>query len=177
LEGNDEKQVQANLVSHLKGLTSHFECEYRIKHHNDTFLWVLSRGVAVRDAKGVAYRMAGSQSDITARKKAEERLAHDALHDALTSLPNRVLFLDRLQNRLERTIRRTNDLFSVMFIDLDRFKVVNDSLGHAAGDHLLITVANRLRQCLRPEDTISRLSGDEFAILLDSIKEVGDACQ
>lgn len=171
---DDQKQVQANLVSHLKGLTSHFECEYQIKHKNGTFLWVLSRGVAVKDAKGTVYRMAGSQSDITARKLAEERLAHDALYDALTELPNRVLFLDRLQNRLERTKRQPGDLFAILFIDLDRFKVVNDSLGHALGDQLLITVANRLKQCLRPEDTISRLGGDEFAILLDRVHDIVD---
>jgi diguanylate cyclase (GGDEF)-like protein len=140
-------------------------------------LWVLSRGLAVRDEKNIAYRMAGSQSDINARKLVEERLAHDALHDALTGLPNRVLFLDRLQNRLERTKRNPDNLFAVMFIDLDRFKVVNDSLGHAVGDQLLITVANRLKQCLRPEDTISRLSGDEFAILLDTITDNNDARQ
>ncbi|HSO10974.1 MAG TPA: EAL domain-containing protein [Anaerolineales bacterium] len=173
---DDQKAVQANLDSHFKGSTSHFECEYRIRHSNGTYLWVLNRGLAVRDTKGAPYRMAGSQSDITARKLAEERLAHDAIHDALTGLPNRVLFLDRLHNRLERTKRHPNDLFAVMFIDLDRFKVVNDSLGHAVGDHLLITVANRLRMCLRPDDTVSRLSGDEFAILLDIVKNRSDAC-
>lgn len=171
---DEQKKVQAELVSHLKGLTAHFECEYRIQHSNGTYLWALSRGLAVRDAKGTAYRMAGSQSDITARKLAEERLAHDAVHDALTGLPNRVLFMDRLKNRLERTKRNPDDLFAVMFIDLDRFKVVNDSLGHAVGDQLLITIANRLKQCLRPEDTISRLSGDEFALLLDNIGEASD---
>ncbi len=138
------------------------------------YLWTLSRGLAVRDAKGTAYRMAGSQSDITARKLAEERLAHDALHDALTGLPNRVLFIDRLENRLERTKRNPKDLFAIMFIDLDRFKVVNDSLGHAVGDQLLITIANRLKQCLRPEDTISRLSGDEFAVLLNDVGDIND---
>ena len=172
---DDQKQVQANLVSHLKGLTPHFECEYRIQHSNGTHIWVLSRGLAVRDTDGTPYRMAGSQSDITTRKLAEERLAHDAVHDSLTGLPNRVLFLDRLQNRLERTKRNSNDLFAIMFIDLDRFKVVNDSLGHAFGDQLLITVGNRLKQCLRPQDTLSRLSGDEFAILLDNVGEVSDA--
>ena len=172
---DDQKQIQADLVSHLKGLTPHFECEYRIQHSNGTYLWALSRGLAVRDAKGTAYRIAGSQSDITARKLAEDQLAHDAVHDALTGLPNRVLFLDRLQNRLERTKRNPDDLFAVMFIDLDRFKVVNDSLGHAFGDQLLTTVANRLKQCIRPEDTLSRLSGDEFAVMLDNVIEASDA--
>ncbi len=172
---DDQRQLQAALVSHLKGSTPHFECEYRIRHSNGTYLWALSRGLAVRDPKGMAYRLVGSQSDITARKLAEERLAHDAVHDALTGLPNRLLFLDRLQNRLDRTKRHPNDLFAVMFIDLDRFKVVNDSLGHAFGDQLLVTVSNRLKQCLRPEDTVSRFSGDEFAILVDVISDVNDA--
>jgi diguanylate cyclase (GGDEF)-like protein/PAS domain S-box-containing protein len=171
---DDQKLIQTNLVSHLKGVTPHFQCEYRIQHSNGTYLWVLSRGLAVQDAKGIAYRMAGSQSDITARKLAEDRLAHDAVHDALTGLPNRVLFLDRLQNRLERTKRNPNELFAVMFIDLDRFKIVNDSLGHAVGDQLLVTIANRLKLCVRPNDTISRLGGDEFAILLDVVNDVND---
>jgi len=171
---DDQKLIQTNLVSHLQGLTPHFQCEYRIQHSNGTYLWVLSRGLAVQDTKGTAHRMAGSQSDITARKLAEERLAHDAVHDALTGLSNRVLFLDRLQNRLERTKRNPNELFAVMFIDLDRFKVVNDSLGHAVGDQLLITIANRLKLCVRPNDTISRLGGDEFAILLDVVNDVND---
>jgi diguanylate cyclase (GGDEF)-like protein/PAS domain S-box-containing protein len=170
----DRKQVQADLVTHLRGSTPRFECEYRIQHANGTYLWVLSRGLAMRDANGSAHRLAGSQSDITARKLAEERLAHDAVHDALTGLPNRLLFLDRLQNRLERTKRNLDDNFAVMFIDLDRFKVVNDSLGHAFGDQLLITTGWRLQQCLRPQDTVSRLSGDEFAILLDAVNNTSD---
>ena len=174
---DDKATFHNNIDSHLRGETTTFEIEYRIKHNNGEFLWVLSRGVSVRDTKGTPYRMVGSQSDITARKLVEERLAHDALHDALTGLPNRVLFLDRLQNRVERTKRNPNNIFAVMFIDLDRFKVVNDSLGHAAGDQLLVTVATRLKQCLRPEDSVARLSGDEFAILLDNINDVNDACQ
>jgi diguanylate cyclase (GGDEF)-like protein/PAS domain S-box-containing protein len=170
----DQKQVQDNLVTHLRDATPRFECEYRIQHANGTYLWMLSRGVSVRDSHGSAYRLAGSQSDITARKVAEERLAHDAAHDALTGLPNRLLFLDRLQNRLDRTKRNPNDLFAVMFIDLDRFKVVNDSLGHAFGDQLLVTTGWRLQQCLRPQDTVSRLSGDEFAVLLDVVNTSAD---
>jgi len=172
---DDYKQVQSDLVSHLEGHTSHLQSEYRIRHANGSDLWVLCRGLAVRDAEGRAHRMAGSQSDITARKLAEERLAYDALHDPLTGLPNRVLFMDRLENRLERTRRNPGDLFAIMFLDLDRFKVVNDSLGHAIGDQLLITTAHRLRQCIRSEDTVARLSGDEFAILLDRVNDVSEA--
>lgn len=172
---DDKTKIQSALSMHLSGMSPLLECEYRIRHANGAYLWVLSRGLAVRDTEGIGYRMAGSQSDITSRKLAEQRLAHDALHDSLTGLPNRVLFLDRLQNRLERTKRNPNELFAIMFIDLDRFKVVNDSLGHPVGDQLLITVSQRLKHCLRPEDTISRLSGDEFAVLLNDVSDVNDA--
>ncbi len=174
LHPDDKDRFQTELALHIKGLTPIFECEYLIRHANGKYLWALSRGLAVRDADGTAYRMAGSHSDISARKLAEERLAHDALHDALTGLPNRVLFMDRLENRFERTKRNPNDLFAIMFIDLDRFKVVNDSLGHAVGDQLLITIAIRLKLSLRPEDTLSRLSGDEFAVLLNDVSDIND---
>ncbi len=171
---DDRKQVEAHLATHLRGSAPRFQGEYRIQHANGAYLWVLNRGVALRDSQGSAYRLSGSQSDITARKLAEERLAHDAVHDPLTGLPNRILFLDRLQNRLERTKRDPGDIFAVMFIDLDRFKVVNDSLGHAFGDQLLVTTGWRLQQCLRPQDTVSRLSGDEFAVLLDVVNTSAD---
>jgi diguanylate cyclase (GGDEF)-like protein len=138
-------------------------------------MWILSRGLAVRDEAGKAYRMAGSQTDITARKLVEEQLAYSALHDVLSGLPNRALFMDRLEHRLEQTKRNPDHLFAVLFIDLDRFKVVNDSLGHAVGDQLLIATGQRLQQCIRPEDTVARLGGDEFAILLDRVKDLGDA--
>ena len=174
---DDKESFKKKLEAHLNGSVPHFELEYRIKHNNGEFLWVQSRGASVKDANGTPYRIVGSQSDITARKLVEERLAHDTLHDALTGLPNRILLLDRLQNRIERTKRNPDNLFAVMFIDLDRFKVVNDSLGHAAGDQLLVTVATRIKQCLRPEDTVARLSGDEFAVLLDNITDVNDTGQ
>ena len=115
------------------------------------------------------------QKELNERKRAEERLAYDALHDALTLLPNRTLFNDRLSQRFEHARRRPQDLFAVLFIDLDRFKVVNDSLGHVAGDQLLVATAQRLITCIRPEDTVSRLSGDEFTILLNDLAEIGDA--
>ena len=172
---DDMNRVRENLFLHIEGNTSHFESEYRIQHANGSYMWVLSRGLAVRDAEGEAYRMAGSQTDITARKLAEEQLAYGALHDVLTGLPNRALFMDRLEHRLELTKRHPDQLFAVMFIDLDRFKVVNDSLGHAVGDQLLIATAQRLQQCVRPEDTVSRLGGDEFAILLTEVGNASDA--
>ena len=172
---DDQGRVRENLTSHINGNLSHFEYEYRIQHATGTYIWVLTRGLAVRDAEGQAYRMAGSQTDLTARKLIEERLAFDALHDGLTGLPNRELFMDRLKQRMELTKRHQDDLFAVLFMDIDRFKVVNDSLGHAYGDQLLISTATRLQLCLRPEDTISRLSGDEFAVLLNEVQDVSDA--
>jgi len=171
----DRKAVRENLVSHLRGIIPHFESEYRIQHANRSYLWMLSRGLAVRGSEGTAYRMAGSQTDITARKLVEEQLAYSALHDVLTGLPNRALFMDRLGHRLAQTKRHPDHLFAVLFIDLDRFKVVNDSLGHAVGDQLLIATAQRLQQCVRPQDTVSRLGGDEFAILLNDVDDASDA--
>jgi diguanylate cyclase (GGDEF)-like protein len=107
--------------------------------------------------------------DITARRQAEERLLHDAIHDALTGLPNRTLFMDRLGQAIRHTKRHLEDRFAVLFVDVDRFKVVNDSLGHHVGDELLVAIATRLRNTVRPGDTVARLGGDEFTILLESI--------
>lgn len=171
----DATDVRSTLDRHLADDSAAFELEYRMKCRDGSFRWVLTRGVALRDEDGTAYRFSGSQTDITERKRAEERLQHDALHDALTSLPNRALFMDRLQQSLERVRRRGEYIFAVLFLDLDRFKVINDSLGHAAGDQLLITIAHRLKQCIRPEDSVARLGGDEFVVLLDAVEGAGEA--
>ncbi len=113
--------------------------------------------------------------DVTARKTAEMRLVHDAFHDALTNLPNRSLFTDLLARSIGRAKRRDDYAFALLFLDIDRFKVVNDSLGHLIGDQLLIAIARRLERCLRPGDTVARLGGDEFTVLLDDIVDVSDA--
>ena len=168
---DDLMVLKAEISAHLGNGTPHFKSEHRMRHKDGTWRWVLSRGIAVRNGGGEAYRMAGSQTDVTARKLAERRLLHDAFHDALTGLPNRALFLDRLGMALAHLRRRDDHAFAVLFLDLDRFKNVNDSLGHNVGDELLIAVARRLESLLRPGDTVARLGGDEFAILLDGIAD------
>ncbi len=115
------------------------------------------------------------RTDISLKRQTQEHLLYSTLHDALTGLPNRSLFTERLRHAMRRAARHPDDLFAVLFLDLDRFKDVNDNLGHFAGDELLRAVARRLEACLRPEDTVARLSGDEFAILLESITDASDA--
>ena len=171
----DIEQVKVEMATHLEGLSPHYESEHRMQHKDGTYRWMISRGLAVRDANGNTYRMAGSQTDITNRKLAEEQLLHDAFHDALTGLSNRALFIDRLRHTIERTKRREGYAFAVLFLDLDRFKVINDSLGHNVGDQLLIAFVRRLEACLRSVDTAARLGGDEFVILLEDITDVSDA--
>lgn len=136
---------------------------------------MLCRGLAVRDKNGEAYRLAGSQTDVTERHIAEQQLLHDAFHDALTGLPNRALLMDRLEHVISRSQRRQDFLYAVIFIDLDRFKVINDSLGHLAGDLVLKTVSRRLEECIRPGDTVARFAGDEFIVLLEDLAEAADA--
>ncbi|OWY67481.1 diguanylate cyclase [cyanobacterium TDX16] len=171
---DDKAQFQLELSRHLDGTTSHFEREHRILHKDGTYRWVLSRGLAVRNEQGQAYRMAGSQTDITDRHRAEAQLSHDALHDRLTGLSNRILFQERLEHVLQLAKRHNIFSFAVLFIDLDRFKTINDSLGHLVGDRLLIGIAQRLKACIRNSDTLARLGGDEFAILIEDVDNKGD---
>ena len=167
LHPDDHDRMFGDLGLHLEGRTPHLETEIRLRHVDGSWRWMLVRGAAVRDASGKAYRLAGSQTDITGRKSAEEKLLHDALHDALTNLPNRSLFMDRLQQAMARQQRRHDYRFAVLFLDVDRFKKVNDSLGHMQGDLLLVQVAQRLAASITPGDTVARLGGDEFAVLLE----------
>ncbi len=170
----DVVRVREEISAHLRGDTSCWQSEHRMRYTNGSYFWVLARGLAVRNEKGIAYRMAGSLSDITARKHAEAQLIHDAFHDELTGLPNRALFIDRLEHALERTHRRSALQFAVLYLDLDHFKLVNDSLGHAVGDQLLRTSAQRLKSCVRTIDTVARSGGDEFVVLLDDLENTED---
>lgn len=172
---DDRERVEVHLAAHYQRLITHFQHEYRILHKDGSYRWMLCRGLAVWDEQGRAIRVAGSQTDISDRKRAEERLLHDALHDWLTGLPNRMLFQDRLEHALGRNRRNPDDSFAVIFLDLDRFKVINDSLGHAVGDLLLKTVARRIESCVRPGDTVARLGGDEFTILLEDVSDEATA--
>jgi diguanylate cyclase (GGDEF)-like protein/PAS domain S-box-containing protein len=174
---DDRTRLLLHLSEHFKSGAKHIEAEYRLQHRSGAYRWMLLRGAAVRDSEGSALRLAGSQTDVTARKHAEEQLRHGALHDALTGLPNRALFMDRLGQALARMRGRKGSDFSVLFIDLDRFKVVNDSLGHAAGDDLLIEAAKRLLKCVRPEDTVARLGGDEFTVLIEDVPDSAEAAR
>jgi diguanylate cyclase (GGDEF)-like protein len=167
--------VEAKIAAHIDGLSDHFESECRVLHKDGTYRWMLNRGLALRNRDARAYRMAGSQTDITDRKIAEEQLLHDAFHDALTGLPNRALFMDRLNRMILGSRRSAVMQYAVLFLDIDRFKYINDSKGHTVGDLLLIAVSRRLSECLRPTDTLARLGGDEFAVLLEDITIVEDA--
>ncbi len=166
---DDLQQLQIEIQAHLAGVETQLECEYRIRHCDNTYRWVLSRGVAVSDSQGKVIHIAGSNADITEQRKLTEELKHRALYDVSTSLPNRTLFIDRLERTIARAQRTGNYLFAVLFLDIDRFKTINDSLGHAAGDELLVNIARRLEVCLRPGDTVARLGGDEFTLLLEDI--------
>jgi diguanylate cyclase (GGDEF)-like protein/PAS domain S-box-containing protein len=168
----DRERVEAALARQRAGT---YDEEYRIVRPDGMQRWIRDRCFPVRDAQGAVYRLAGITEDITERKQAEELLRHQALYDPLTGLPNRALLHDRLANALARSRRHQDARFALLFLDLDRFKTINDSLGHAAGDTLLIGVARRLETCLRPGDTVARLGGDEFVLLLDEIADARDA--
>src|SRR6185436_1034567 len=171
---DDLQKLQVALGTHPADCDTHFRIEHRMRHRDGSYRWMLSRGLAICDTEGRALRIAGSLTDVTARKKVEDQLLHDAFHDALSGLANRSLFLDRLGQSLTRAKRRQGFHFAVLFLDLDRFKLINDSLGHLSGDRALVTVARLLETCVRPGDTVARLGGDEFAVLLDDVRNLED---
>ena len=152
-----------------EGSIGNLQMEQRYVHKNLELRWVLLSVTTVKESPGSA-NLVFQMQDITDRKVAEEKLVHDAFHDALTGLPNRVRFMDHLKQSVQRGKRKTHFPFAVLFLDFDRFKLINDSLGHMVGDQLLIAIADSLKSSVRPGDTVARLGGDEFTILLEDLK-------
>ncbi len=172
---DDRQRVDEDVCAYLDGKTSTYINEHRIYCKDGSLKWVLARGMIVsRDAQGRPLRMIGTHADITDRKAAEEHIRHLAHFDPLTDLPNRALITDRLQQALAKA-RRDKRHLALMFLDLDEFKPVNDNLGHDIGDLLLKQVAIRLQACMRESDTVARIGGDEFIVLLPQIERERDA--
>jgi diguanylate cyclase (GGDEF)-like protein/PAS domain S-box-containing protein len=160
----DRQPFQSMLTAHLDGHTEALDHEHRIRTSTGTYRWVLVRGVALRNERGVAIRITGSVLDVSERK----------LFDPLTRLPNRITFKDTLQTMIERWPQEPDRVFAVLVLDLDRFKVINDSLGHQVGDLLLKGIARRIEDCVRSHDMVARLGGDEFAVLLGGLDKPED---
>ena len=172
---DDRAQVDEDVHAYLDGRTAAYRNEHRVICRDGSIKWVLARGAIVsRTADGKPLRMIGTHADITERKNMEERMRHMAHYDPLTELPNRALITDRLQQAVINA-RRDKARMAVMFLDLDRFKPVNDNLGHDIGDLLLKQVARRLQSCVRASDTVARIGGDEFIVLLHRIDQKQDA--
>jgi diguanylate cyclase (GGDEF)-like protein/PAS domain S-box-containing protein len=174
---DDVDMASRHIAKLLSDKVSSSPIEKRYVHKLGHTIWALLSASLVRDSKSGSLRLIFQIQDITDRKRAEEKLAHDAFHDALTDLPNRALFMDHLKLAIARVERHPQQMFALLFLDLDRFKVINDSLGHMIGDQLLVAIAKRLERRLRPFDTIARLGGDEFTILLEEIKSTEEAIE
>jgi diguanylate cyclase (GGDEF)-like protein/PAS domain S-box-containing protein len=172
---DDVNALWEAIKAHLSGKTNQLQHEHRIRHENGTYRRFLCHGVAERSARGRCARIAGSLTDVTERASAQERLRSLGFRDPLTGLFNRSVFVEGLGRRLDEFKHTRGSRFAALYLDLDRFKVVNDSLGHLIGDELLTAVSRRLESCLREGDSLARLGGDEFAILLNRLEDDGQA--
>ena len=162
---DDVTTLRAAVDAHLAGQSAHFEQEFRMRHADQTDRWMQARGLAVVDPRGKPYRFAGSMTDITDRKLAERQLLFDAFHSRLTGLPNRALLIDRTNQATQLWQRGAESDVIVLILDLDHFRNINETLGQAVGDQVLISLARNLGSVLRPDDTLAHLGEDEFAVL------------
>ncbi len=171
----DRPSLQEAFHNLVEQTSDSYDRELRYVSKQGGYCWVVVHNHVIRAEDGTCTGTVGTLVDATERKHTEQALLHDALHDGLTHLPNRMLFIDRLDQACRSFQRHQDEIFAVLFLDLDRFKIINDTLGHMVGDQLLVAVARRLQTCLRPEDTVARLGGDEFTLLLPNIDQVEDA--
>lgn len=171
---DDLPHLRALLAAHLEGRTQRLEAEYRLRHRDGEYRWMLCRALAARDSAGNPHRIAGMQSDITERKAAELELLEQVTRDPLTGLANRSYFLTVLGRAVERSRKKPGCRLALVFVDLDDFKRINDTYGHLIGDQYLVVVGRRLAGSVRPGDLVARLGGDEFTVLLDGVSDSGD---
>jgi len=164
---DDLGRLQAELANHIEGQNAHIEVEYRMQHQNGEWVWVLTRGQGKRDEAGRAYRLSGSQTDITRIKRAEERELCYISSDPQTELPNRLLLLERLAHLLSEEALRAQP-FAILYLDVDNFCVINECFGYAGGDRVLLEICQRLKEVLGPDHTLARVDSDEFCILLEN---------
>ena len=173
-----DRVERAFMAEAMKG---NFDEEYRIVRPDGSIRWIHDRGFSIPDRSGKTYRIAGIAEDITERKQVEERLLYEALHDTLTGLASRGFFMERVDLALQKFQGDPSRYFAVLFVDLDRFKLINDSLGHHIGDLLLIEVSNILRNCLenhlQKSSTVARLGGDEFTLLLENMQNLEEVIE
>lgn len=174
LHPEDAERVIRDINNHITSGKTHWVDEYRFRRADGTYAFVIDRGYVVYDSDGKPKRMLGSMMDVTDRKNLEQQLTHQALHDPLTKLANRALFRNRVEHAIAK-LPRINSSLAVLYLDLDNFKPINDSMGHAAGDKLLVAAAERIQDCLRNTDTAARLGGDEFAVLIESVHRNDEA--
>lgn len=168
LHPDERDEIIQKIQAYLMKPWGNWEEEYRLRHKDGTYRWILARATPTFDVDDTLIKLTGVHIDITERVLAEGRAKHLAYHDWLTELPNRLLFNDRVDHAISQA-KRTGQRLSILFFDLDRFKHINDSLGHPAGDRVLVKVAARLKSAVRDGDTLARLGGDEFAVLIENV--------
>ncbi len=172
----DLEWVKLSVERYLKGESDSFNPDYRLRRNDGTWMWIEDRGTVERDETGAPTRFSGTMMDCTERKRFEKQLMYMATHDTLTALPNRTLLQDRLEHAL-RGNARTGLMVAALLVDIDRFQLINDSLGHEIGDQLIRAVAQRLQQSIRPTDTLAHLAADEFVVICEDLPTAQEAAR